>query len=129
MIDHVIVTVSNFARSIAFYGRALEPLGITEFLEFRGQDGHPDLVGFGNNGRFFFWLKEGRPDPSAVHFGFVAESHAEVNAFFAAAIAAGGREKTAPGAQLQYHSNYYATWVLDPDGHDVEVVNKTGRID
>ncbi len=52
-----------------------------------------------------------------------------MDAFFAAAIAAGGREKTAPAAQLQYHRDYYATWVLDPDGHDVEVVNKTGRID
>ena len=79
--------------------------------------------------RFFFWLKEGRPNPDAVHFGFVAKSHAEVNAFFVAAIAAGGREKTAPAPQLQYHPDYYATWVLDPDGHDVEVVNKTGQID
>jgi hypothetical protein len=80
-------------------------------------------------GRFFFWLKEGRPDPDTVHFGFVAKSHAEVNAFFVAAIAAGGREKTAPVPQLQYHPDYYATWVLDPDGRDVEVVNKTGQID
>ena len=73
--------------------------------------------------------KEGRPNPDAVHFGFVAKSHAEVNAFFVPAIAAGGREKTAPATQLQYHPNYYATWVLDPDGHDVEVMNKTGQID
>ena len=52
-----------------------------------------------------------------------------MNAFFAAAIAAGGREKIVPAPQLQYHPDYYATWVLDPDGHDVEVVNKTGQID
>jgi catechol 2,3-dioxygenase-like lactoylglutathione lyase family enzyme len=117
MLDHVIVTVSNFARSIAFYEQALKPLGITDFHDYKGQDGHPDLKGFGNDGRFFFWLKEGKPDPDTVHFGFVA------------AIAAGGREKTAPAAQLQYHPDYYATWVLDPDGHDVEVVNKTGQID
>jgi catechol 2,3-dioxygenase-like lactoylglutathione lyase family enzyme len=97
MLDHVIVTVSNLARSIAFYEQALKPLGITDFMDYRGQDGHPDLMGFGNEGRFFFWLKEGRPDPATVHFGFVAKSHAEVNAFFVAAIAAGGREKTAPG--------------------------------
>jgi catechol 2,3-dioxygenase-like lactoylglutathione lyase family enzyme len=129
MLDHVIVTVSDFTRSIAFYAQALKPLGITDFLDYKGQDGHPDLKGFGNDGRFFFWLKEGRPNPDAVHFGFVAKSHAEVNAFFVAAIAAGGREKTAPAPQLQYHPDYYATWVLDPDGHDVEVVNKTGQID
>ena len=48
---------------------------------------------------------------------------------FAAAIAAGGREKTPPAAQLQYHPDYYATWVLDPDGHDIEVVNKNGQIE
>src|SRR5580704_1781617 len=129
MLDHVIVTVNDFTRSIAFYAQALKPLGITDFLDYKGQDGHPDLKGFGNDGRFFFWLKEGRPNPDAVHFGFVAKSHADVNAFFVAAIAAGGREKTAPAPQLQYHPDYYATWVLDPDGHDVEVVNKTGQID
>jgi catechol 2,3-dioxygenase-like lactoylglutathione lyase family enzyme len=129
MLDHVIVTVSEFKRSVAFYAKALKPLGITEFVDFKGRDGHPDLKGFGNDGRYFFWLKEGKPDPEAVHFGFAAESHAQVDAFFAAAIAAGGRQKAAPAAQLQYHSDYYATWVLDPDGHDVEVVNKTGQID
>jgi catechol 2,3-dioxygenase-like lactoylglutathione lyase family enzyme len=129
MLDHVIITVSNFARSIAFYKQALEPLGITEFLDYKGQNGHPDLKGFGKDGRFFFWLKQGRPDPDTIHFAFVAKNHVEVNAFFVAAIAAGGREKTAPASQFQYHAEYYATWVLDPDGHDVEVVNKTGQID
>jgi predicted lactoylglutathione lyase len=51
-----------------------------------------------------------------------------VKAVFDAAIAAGGRVKTAPAAQLQYHPNYYAAWVLDPDGHDIEIVNKTGQV-
>ena len=129
MLDHVIVTVSDFRRSVPFYEQALKPLGITEFLDFKGEDGHPDLKGFGIGRSFFFWLKEGKPDPGAVHVGFVAKSHAEVNAFFAAAIAAGGREKVAPSAQLQYDPDYYATWVLDPDGHDVEVVNKNGQIE
>ena len=59
MLDHVIVTVSDFTRSIAFYAQALKPLGITDFLDYKGQDGRPDLKGFGNDGRFFFWLKEG----------------------------------------------------------------------
>ncbi len=129
MLDHIIVTVSDFARSIAFYTQALRPLGITDVLDYKGKDGHPDLVGFGNDGRFFFWLKEGQPAPDAVHVGFVASSQAEVNEFFAAAIAAGGREKTRTRTPAQYHPNYYATWVLDPDGHDIEVVNKTGQID
>src|SRR5260370_38977885 len=115
MLDHVIVIVSNFARSIAFYEKALKPLGITDFHDYKGRDGHPDLIGFGKDGRLFFWLKEGRPDPAALHFGFVARSHAGGNAFFIAAIAAGGREETAPAAQLQYHPAYKATCVIDPD--------------
>src|SRR5258705_11833874 len=98
MLDHVIVTVSDFTRSIAFYAQALKPLGITDFLDYQGQDGHPDLKGFGTDGRFFFWLKEARPNsvgPDAVHFAFAAQSHAEVNAFFVAAIASREQEKTA----------------------------------
>ena len=129
MLDHVILTVENFERSVTFYRRVLEPLGITEFIAYEGKDGHPDLKGFGKDGRFFFWLKQGKPDPAAVHVGFAASSHAVVDAFYNAAIAAGGRGKTAPATQFQYHQNYYATWVLDPDGHDIEVVNKTGQID
>src|SRR5258708_11723312 len=88
-------------------------LGITDFDDYKGQDGHPYLIGFGKDERLFFWLKEGRPDPDAVHFGFVAKSHAEVNAFFVAAIAAGGREKTAPAVQLQYHPDFFATSAPD----------------
>jgi catechol 2,3-dioxygenase-like lactoylglutathione lyase family enzyme len=129
MLDHVILTVRSLDRSVAFYKRAFKPLGITEFADYKGEDGHPDSKGFGKDGRFIFWLKEGRPDPSAVHVGLVAKSQAVVNAFYRAAMAAGARDKTAPAIQSQYHSNYYATWILDPDGHDIEVVNKTGQID
>ena len=129
MLDHVILTVSDFERSIAFYERALKPLGIVEFVNYDGKDGHPDLKGFGKDGRYIFWLKEGKPDPNAIHVGLVANSQAIVKAFYEAAIAAGGRSKSAPAVQFHYHSNYYATWVLDPDGHDIEVVNKTGQIE
>ena len=86
MLDHIIVTVSDLARSIAFYKQALMPLGITDFLDYDGQDDHPDLKGFGKDGSFFLWLKRGRPDPDAVHFGIRAKSHAEVDAFFVAAL-------------------------------------------
>jgi catechol 2,3-dioxygenase-like lactoylglutathione lyase family enzyme len=129
MLDHVILTVSDFKRSIAFYKKVLEPLGITEFIDYEGKDGHPDLKGFGKDGRFIFWLKEGKPDPSAIHVGLVATSQAMVNAFHRTAIAAGGQEKIAPSILHIYHSQYYSTWVLDPDGHDIEVVNKTGQVD
>ena len=78
MIDHVILTVSDFGRSVAFYAKALKPLGITNFTDYEGHAGHPDLKGFGDGKRAFFWLKEGKPDPQAVHVGFVAKDHAEV---------------------------------------------------
>ena len=129
MLDHVILTVADFSRSVPFYRQALAPLGITEFLDFPGENGHPHLKGFGIGGRFIFWLKQGTPVPDAVHIGFAAPSQAKVKEVFAAAMAAGARAKTAPGPQLQYHANYFATWVLDPDGHDIEIVNKTGQLD
>ena len=100
MIDHIILTVSDFERSVAFYAKALKP-------------------------RAFFWLKEGKPDPQAVHVGFVAKEHAEVDAFFKAAVDAGGKSKKPPQARPEYYPGYYATWVLDPDGHDIEVVHKS----
>jgi catechol 2,3-dioxygenase-like lactoylglutathione lyase family enzyme len=128
MLDHIILTVSDFKRSIAFYKKALKPLGITDFVDYDGTDGHPDLKGFGTDDRYFFWLKEGMPNPAAIHVGFAAGSQAMVNAFFKAAIAAGGRKKTAPAIQHQYTPTYYETWVLDPDGYDIEVVNKTGQV-
>ena len=125
MIDHVILTVSDFERSIAFYAKALKPLGITNFMDYEGHVGHPDLKGFGDGKRAFFWLKEGKPDPQAVHVGFVAKDHAEVDAFYKAALAAGGKSKEPPQSRPEYYPGYYATWVLDPDGHDIEVVHKS----
>jgi catechol 2,3-dioxygenase-like lactoylglutathione lyase family enzyme len=125
MIDHVILTVSDFKRSVAFYTKALKPLGITTFMDFDGKDGHPDLKGFGDGKRYFFWLKEGKPDPQAVHVGFMAKDHSEVDAFYKAALAAGGKSRESPRARLEYYPGYYAAWVFDPDGHDIEVVNKS----
>lgn len=125
MIDHIILTVSDLKRSVAFYARALEPLGIKNFINYEGHVGHPDLKGFGDGERAFFWLKEGKPDPQAVHVGFVAKNHAEVDAFHEAAVNAGGRSKEPPQTRLEYYPGYYATWVLDPDGHDIEVVHKS----
>jgi catechol 2,3-dioxygenase-like lactoylglutathione lyase family enzyme len=94
MLDHVIVTVSDFTRSIAFYALALKPLGITDFLEYKGQDGHPDLKGFGNDGRFFFWLKEGRPNPGAVQEGAIAPAAAP-------AVQVGSGEQSATSTELR----------------------------
>jgi catechol 2,3-dioxygenase-like lactoylglutathione lyase family enzyme len=125
VIDHVILTVRDFKRSVPFYAKALKPLGITNFVDYDGHDGHPDLKGFGDGKRAFFWLKEGQPDPRAVHVGFVARNREEVDAFYQAAVKAGGKTKESPKVRLEYYPGYYATWVLDPDGHDIEVVHKS----
>ena len=88
-------------RSIAFYEKALAPLGIRHAIDYDGANGpkgHPDLKGFGRDGRVFLWLRQGSADAWAVHVGFVAKNEAEVNAFYAAAIAA-GRQTTASRAR------------------------------
>jgi len=129
MIDHVILTVSDFERSVPFYEKILKPLGLTDVTDFPGGDDHPHLKGFGINGSWFLWLKEGQAQPDAVHVGLVASSQNQVRKFHDAAVAAGANVKTAPGPQLQYFPGYFATWILDPDGHDIEVVNKTGLVE
>ena len=125
LLDHIIVTVSDLPRSIAFYSKALATLGIIDVLDYRGQDGHPDLMGFGRENNFLFWLKSGVPSPASVHFAFVAKGRAMVDAFYAAAIAAGAKDNISPRIRHEYHANYYAADVLDPDGYSVEVVIKT----
>lgn len=124
MLDHIFLTVSDLTRSVAFYRQALAPLGITNYVDYDGQDGHPDLKGFGREGRAFLWLKAGEPGPQAVHFAFVAESREAVDAFYAAAMAAGGRDNVSPRVREEYDPMYYAADILDPDGYSVEVVIK-----
>lgn len=127
MLDHVFICVSDIARSIAFYEKALAPLGIAHALDYDGRQGpagHPDLKGFGANGRVFFWLREGTVDGRAAHVGFVAAGQRMVDAAFAAAMAAGATEIHPPGPQLHYDPRYYAAQVRDPDGYSLEFVYK-----
>jgi catechol 2,3-dioxygenase-like lactoylglutathione lyase family enzyme len=128
MLDHIFLSVGDIDRSIDFYERTLKPLGITQRLDYDGGDGppgHPDLKGFGANGRMFFWLRKGVVAGGAAHIGFVAGSIAEVDAAYAAAIAAGAADNGAPGARLHYDPRYYAANVLDPDGYSLEFVHKS----
>ena len=125
MIDHVFLTVSDLTRSIEFYTRALAPLGITTRIDYdgaKGPPGHPDLKGFGINGRMIFWLRFGTPSPSATHIGFVANSEKQVQNAYATALAAGATEIHPPGAQNHYDPRYYAAQVKDPDGYSLEFV-------
>lgn len=119
MLDHIFVSVSDPGRSIAFYTRALAPLGIVNRHDYDGKDGppgHPDLKGFGAHGRIFFWLRPGQVDTRAAHIGFVADSEQAVDAAYAEAMAAGATDNGAPGPRLYYDPRYYAANVLDPDG-------------
>jgi catechol 2,3-dioxygenase-like lactoylglutathione lyase family enzyme len=110
---------------LGFYEAALKPLNIKFFLPYKGEDGHPDLWGFGDGKRAFFWLKVGKPDPAAIHWGFMAESNERVDAFYKAALSAGAKDNISPRARLEYYSGYYAADVLDPDGYSFEAVHKS----
>jgi catechol 2,3-dioxygenase-like lactoylglutathione lyase family enzyme len=128
MLDHVFLSVSDIERSVAFYTRALAPLGITDRVDFDGKDGppgHPDLKGFGCKGRFILWLRSGEVDSRAAHVGFIAKSRIEVDAAYAAAMAAGASDNGKPSARLYYDPRYYAGNVFDPDGYSLEFVYKS----
>ncbi|MDY7548818.1 VOC family protein [Glaciimonas sp. CA11.2] len=108
--------------------KTLIPLGISHVIDYdgaKGPAGHPDLKGFGRDGRVFFWLRHGTADARAIHVGFVADSEPVVDTFYAAAIAAGATDNGKPGARLYYDPRYYAANVFDPDGYSLEAVYKS----
>ncbi len=124
IIDHFGLGVSDYARAKAFYSAALAPLGITLATEL-GPEETPGMVwacGFGKGGKPEFWIgSDGRTTPP-LHVAFAVASRTEVRAFYEAALRAGGRDNGAPGLRPQYHSSYYAAFVLDLDGHNIEAV-------
>ena len=123
MIDHTGLTVADFARSKSFYARALAPLGYELLMELSAAvTPDTDVAGFGVRPKPDFWIVGGRPNTPPVHVAFRASSRALVDAFHKTAIAAGGRDNGAPGVRAHYHPNYYAAFVLDPDGHNIEAV-------
>ena len=124
MLDHIILSVSDVPRSVSFYEQALAPLDIAHYIDYDGENGHPDLKGFGSEGNAFFWLKAGEPAADAVHFAFKAASREVVDAVYAAALAAGGRDNISPRVRSEYDQMYYAADILDPDGYSVEIVIK-----
>jgi predicted lactoylglutathione lyase len=81
-----------------------------------------DVAGLGSNGKPFFWLADAGKTSPRIHLAFVADSRAQVDAFYTAAIAAGGKDNGAPGLRPMYHPNYYGAFVLDADGHNIEAV-------
>jgi catechol 2,3-dioxygenase-like lactoylglutathione lyase family enzyme len=123
MIDHTGLTVSDFRKSKAFYLHALAPIGYELIMELPAAvTGHSDVAGFGAPPKPDFWIVGGKPSVPPIHVAFRVASRALVDAFYKAAIAAGGRENGTPGLRPHYHPNYYGAFVLDPDGHNIEAV-------
>jgi catechol 2,3-dioxygenase-like lactoylglutathione lyase family enzyme len=115
MIDHIGIVVTDLARSVAFYERALAPLGYAVIMKME------QFAGFGTKGKPDFWIGVG-PKTQAVHVAIRAQGRADVRAFHEAAIAAGGKDNGQPGVREIYHPDYYGAFVLDPDGHNIEAV-------
>lgn len=122
VVDHVALSVKNLEASKVFYQEALKPLGFQLLYMNEGEG----TVGFGTekNDDFAIFQSDAEyPPTSSAHVAFVGKSHEAVEAFYHAAIVAGGKSKIAPKIHLEYHANYYAAYVLDPDGNNIEAVN------
>ncbi|WP_431221688.1 VOC family protein [Serratia sp. L9] len=124
MIDHTGINVRDFAQSQRFYTAVLAPLGYALRLQVGGT-----AAGFGENPLRpgddpggAFWISEGEPSTPRIHIAFRATSEAQVDAFYEAALSAGARDNGAPGFRHHYHQNYYAAFIYDPDGYNIEAV-------
>lgn len=116
MLDHLFLRVRDLDGCRRFYERALAPLGYKFIREFDGG------AGYGTGAKPTFWVMPGGPTSPPVHLAFAAPDRPTVDAFHAAALAAGGRENGAPGLRAAYHASYYGAFVLDPDGNNLEAV-------
>lgn len=116
MIDHTGLPITDIDRAVAFYTKALAPLGYEVIMRFG------PIVGLGENKKPDFWLAGEMKATEKIHVAFRATSRSQVDAFYKAAIAAGGTDNGAPGIREIYHPDYYGAFVRDPDGHNIEVV-------
>jgi len=121
MIHHIDFAVGDFERSRAFYVDALAPLGIGLVMDLERENGRK-LAGFGVLPDPTFWIRSGSGIGGRLHVAFLARSRGAVDAFHEAALRAGGTDNGRPGLRPRYAEHYYAAFVLDPDGHNVEAV-------
>ena len=119
MFDHVKFGVSDYAASKAFFLKALEPLGVAVVSEGPPSYG-VELCAKGNNTSLV--LHQTEEKPAHLHLAFTAENCRQVEVFYRAALEAGGKSNGAPGLRPHYHANYYAAFVIGPDGHNIEAV-------
>jgi catechol 2,3-dioxygenase-like lactoylglutathione lyase family enzyme len=123
-IDHVGYEVSGYERAKVAYAKALAPLGYTLIMEVPAE-GNPSgapAAGFGIEGKPDFWIGGGGKLAKPLHVALIAKDRPSVDAFYQAALAAGFKDNGAPGLRPHYHPNYYAAFVLDFDGHNIEAV-------
>ena len=116
MFDHVVFGVSDYAASKAFFLKALEPLGVAVIAE------GPLGVELSADGKTSLCMCPTEEKPAHLHLAFTAENCSQVEAFYRAALEAGGKDNGAPGPRPHYHANYYAAFVIGPDGHNIELV-------
>ena len=125
MIDHITFGVSDYEKSAAFYDAALAPLGLKPLFKVPAEHtGGVHVMGYGDT-RPFFWIAGDDTTRGKLHVALAAKDRASVDAFHAAALAAGGKDNGAPGLRPHYHPDYYGAFVLDPDGHNIEAVCHT----
>lgn len=123
MIDHTGLSMSDPKKSREFYEQALAPLGYRVLMELPiGHTGGYVVLGLGVPPKPDFWLHQGTPQTPRLHIAFSAKSRDQVDAFYRAALDAGGKDNGPPGVRPHYHPDYYGAFVLDPDGHNIEAV-------
>jgi len=124
MIDHIGIAVSNAKKSRAFYDAALAPLGISMIMKVPGDltESGGDAYGYGYDDKPFFWFGDNEQVGEGFHVAFVTETRAAVDEFHRKAIAAGATDNGGPGVRRHYGEHYYAAFVHDPDGHNIEAV-------
>jgi catechol 2,3-dioxygenase-like lactoylglutathione lyase family enzyme len=122
MIHHVGFPVSDYERAKRFYAQALAPLGYVLVMEVGHNEHGVAAAGFGVGGKPDFWIGGEGGLRGQLHVAIAVDDRARVDAFHQAALAAGGKDNGAPGLRPHYHPHYYAAFVLDPDGHNIEAV-------
>ena len=126
MIDHISTYATDFLKTKAFYQTTFSVLGYTVLAEFTTNDNQSGtsqrICAFGTGEKATFWVIETTQNYTPRHIAFAAASHNEVNGFYKRALENGGRDNGKPGLRPRYHENYYAAFVIDPDGNDVEAV-------
>ncbi len=122
IIDHMSLSVADFAGMLAFYEKALATLGVTVMMRFGPEiTGNVEVAGLGRE-KPFLWIAHGGKAEPHLHLALRTDTAAEVDAFYEAAIAAGGKDNGAPGIRPHYHARYYGAFVIDPEGHNLEAV-------